>query len=90
MAVLINWAKHMNAHFGKPLKSVAFLTNDRKVRGEAVISEQGLEGSGIYEIARDLRQKQNLKIDLLPDWSVEKIAHAFNKPKGKAISGEKR
>ena len=48
MSVHINWSKHMNARFGKPLKSVVFTTVNRKVRGEAVISEKGLEGSGVY------------------------------------------
>ena len=84
VAINVNWSNHMNKQFGKPLKAVAFLTCARKVRGEAVISKKGLEGSGIYEIARDLRQNRDLKIDLLPDWSVEKIASALSKPKGKA------
>ena len=79
--VHINWSKHMNAQFGKPLKSVALLTNDRKVRGEAVISEKRLESRGSYVIASDLRQNHDLKIDLLPGWSVEKIASALSKPK---------
>lgn len=74
----------MNTQLGKPLKSVVFITDNRKVSGEAVISEEGLQGRGIYEITRDLRQNHDLKIDLLPDLSVEKIAHALNKPKAKA------
>ena len=84
VGVHINWSKHMNAQFGKPFKSVAFFNDDRKVRGEAVISEKGLEGCGIYEITRDLRQNHDLKIDLLPDYSVEKISHSPSKPKVKA------
>ena len=52
----------MNAQFGKPLKSVALLANDRKVRSEAVTSEKGLEGNRIYEITRDLRQNHDLKL----------------------------
>jgi len=56
VAVDINWSKHTNVQFGKPRRSVACLTDDHKVRGEAVISKKGLEGSGIYEITRDLRQ----------------------------------
>ena len=74
----------MSAQFGKPPKSVVFIIVNRKVRGEAVISEKGLEGCGVYEVTRDLRQNHDLKIDLLPNWSVKKIAHALNKPKGKA------
>ena len=83
VAVRIDWSSHMSAQFGKPLKSVTFLTHARRVRGEAVISAKGLEGSGIYEISRDLRQNKYLKIDLLPDWSLNKITTALNKPKGK-------
>ena len=83
----------MNAQFGKPLKSVALLANDRKVRSKAVTSEKGLEGDRIYEITRDLRQNHDLKIDLLPDYSFEKlhVPPANQKSKqAEVISGEKR
>ena len=54
-----------------------------------MISEKGLEGSDVYEINRDLRQNQDLKIDLLPDWSLKKLLMSSAK-QAKAISFKKR
>ena len=48
-----------------------------------MISAQGLEGGGIYAISRALREGAALKIDLMPDWSVSKIAAALSRPRGK-------
>ena len=73
----------MIKHFGQPVKSVRFYTNNLKVRGEAIISRKGLEGNGIYQISRALRSCENLYLDLLPDWSEEKLNALFKKPKGK-------
>ena len=82
-ALEINWSKHMQRFFGKPLKSVSFYVGKQSVRGEAVISSKGLEGSGIYTISRYLRHVGKLSLDLLPDWSKKKIITALKRPKGK-------
>jgi len=86
-ALNVDWSAHMQPHFGAALKSVAFLTPKGAVRGEAIISRAGLEGSGIYSLSRDVRQGAELKIDLLPDWSLEKVTRALSQPRGKASLG---
>ena len=83
-ALNVNWSPHMQPHFGAALKSIAFLTPKGAVRGEAIISRAGLEGSGIYSLSRDVRSGAEIKIDLLPDWSLEKVAQALSQPRGKA------
>ena len=77
----------MQPHFGAALKSVAFLTPKGAVRGEAIISRAGLEGSGIYSLSRNVRRGAEIKIDLLPDWSLEKAAQALSQPRSKASLG---
>jgi len=83
-ALNVDWSAHMQPHFGAALKSVAFLTPKGALRGEAIISRPGLEGSGIYSLSRDVRRGAEIKIDLLPDWSLEKAAQALSQPRGKA------
>jgi uncharacterized flavoprotein (TIGR03862 family) len=70
----VDWSLHMSPHFGKPLKNVAFRAGGRVSRGEAVLSERGLEGGGIYSVSRSVREGADLYVDLLPDLSVEAIA----------------
>jgi predicted flavoprotein YhiN len=56
------------------LKSVRLIAGDRAVRGEAVVSQRGLEGGGIYAVAADVRDGAPLSIDLLPDRDVADVA----------------
>ena len=83
VALRINWSHHMARHFGQPIKSVSFHTKSLKVRGEAIISEKGLEGNGIYQISRAIRLSEKLYIDLLPDRSDKKLITLLTKPRGK-------
>jgi uncharacterized flavoprotein (TIGR03862 family) len=82
-ALAIELSEHMKRYFGTPLKSVSFNAGKRSIRGEAVVSSKGLEGSGIYTLSRELRQGAQLSIDLLPDWSLKKTITALKRPKGK-------
>ncbi len=74
---------------GKFLKNVAFYFENKSSRGEAVITEYGIEGQGIYSLGREIREaikregKAELVIDLLPDLSLEEIASRFKKPQQK-------
>lgn len=69
----------MLVHAGKPLKNIAVRCGQRSVRGEATITEQGIEGNAIYPIIPALRSaleaegKADLIIDLKPDLSEEQI-----------------
>jgi predicted flavoprotein YhiN len=63
---------------------VGLSAGDAKTRGEFVISERGIEGGGIYMVSRAMREGAPLYLDLLPDWSVDKVRQARAKPRGKA------
>lgn len=57
-------------------------------RGECVITQTGIEGSVVYAASACLRDQietrgqATLEIDLLPDWTPEKIAAAVQAPRG--------
>lgn len=84
MGLKIEWSDHMTKHFGKPLKGIALVAGDQRIKAEAMLSERGLEGGGIYAISRLVREGAELKIDLLADLSVEDVRARLAKPRGKA------
>ncbi len=84
MGFLVNWTDHMAPHFGAPVKSVGLAAGDTFTRGEFVITRNGIEGGGIYLVSRAMREGAPLTLDLMPDWSVEKLRAALAKPRGKA------
>lgn len=69
----VNWSAHMSPHFGAPLKSITLIAGKENQRGEAVITENGLEGGGIYGVSRALREGAPLRIDLFPDLSLSEL-----------------
>ncbi|WP_415401220.1 TIGR03862 family flavoprotein [Tateyamaria sp. SN3-11] len=83
-AIAVSWSEHMWRHRGQPLKGVAWRAGPYRSRGEAVISQRGLEGGGIYSVSRGVREGAPLYVDLLPDLSVDDVAARLGKPRGKA------
>ena len=90
----VNWDRHFIDRFeGTPLKSIAGSTLWQgevfQQRSECVISQEGLEGGLIYALAGPLREAIEAKghavltLDLLPDWSHEKIRIKLATPQGK-------
>ena len=67
MGFRMGWTAHMARHFGQPIKGACLMAGDRRLRGEFVLSERGLEGGGIYSLSRDLRRGGPLALDLFPD-----------------------
>jgi uncharacterized flavoprotein (TIGR03862 family) len=69
----------LQVHAGKPLKNIAVRCGEHSVRGEATITEHGLEGNAIYPIIPAIRTaleaegKAEMIIDLKPDLSMEQI-----------------
>jgi len=64
----------MTRFFGQPVKGAALCVDDVRERGEFVVSSKGLEGGGIYAVSRAVRQGADLRLDLLPDLTVEAVA----------------
>ncbi|UUA72200.1 TIGR03862 family flavoprotein [Cellvibrio sp. QJXJ] len=89
------WSEFLiNQHAGAPLQGVGLSCVDaqgmpRQILSEAIISAYGIEGTGIYALSKYLRENlaENgsalLNIDLLPDFSPEKIVQKLNKPREK-------
>ncbi|MBS0243402.1 MAG: TIGR03862 family flavoprotein, partial [Proteobacteria bacterium] len=53
---MIGWSSHVSGRFaGEPLKRIAISTGGRVVRGEAVVTQSGLEGGAIYALNPEIR-----------------------------------
>jgi len=75
------WGNHVGARFaGTPLKSLAFSFGSETVLGEAVITEDGIEGGAIYALSAPLRDaiersgQAVLHIDLKPNATAAELA----------------
>lgn len=91
MGLRLEWSKHMAAHFGAPLKSIALIASQTRVRGEAVISAKGLEGGGIYAVSRAVREGAALFIDLFPDLTAAHLeARLRNRPAAESVTNKAR
>lgn len=90
---LIDWSTDFAARFaGRPLKPAVFSIAGRSVRGEAMITAQGLEGGAIYALSRDLREvverdgRADLRLDLRPDVETDNLAERLAPRGGKSLS----
>ncbi len=95
------WSRHFRERFaGQPFKGVAIDCDEGQGgrfhrRGEFVPTETGIEGSVVYAASHLLRdailrssQPAELRIDLLPDHSLEQVLAAVRHPRGsKSLSG---
>ncbi len=69
----LNWPAAIREHHaGKPLKNIALMVDGQQQKGEATITEYGLEGNAIYPLVRLLRAQlaqgkaSYLTLDLKP------------------------
>ena len=66
-------------HAGKPLKNIAVTFGERSIRGEATITEHGLEGNAIYPMVTLVREQlqregtAELILDLKPDSTLDEL-----------------
>lgn len=84
MGFTVDWTDHMEPHLGKAVKATALHAGDTTSRGEWLISASGIEGGGIYAVASAVRDGAPLHLDLLPDWTLDRVRSALTKPRGKA------
>ena len=82
-AFAMDWTDHMTKFFGTPIKTITLRAGDMTSRGEIIVSRNGIEGGGIYSVSRALRTGVPLKIDLKPDWTVDRVESALSKSRGK-------
>jgi uncharacterized flavoprotein (TIGR03862 family) len=77
---LVHWTEHFASKCaGKPIKNVSVAHAGHLVRGEILISRDGIEGGAIYALSRSLRSDADavLAIDLRPDLSDETVAERY-------------
>jgi len=83
--VTIAWSSHFMERFaGKPLKRIEIASGGRRMRGEAVVTRNGLEGGAIYALGPQLRETGRLVLDLRPDLTLDELEARLARPKGKA------
>jgi len=89
--VEIGWSGVFRQKFaGEPLKRIAVTVEGERRRGEAVITEAGLEGGVIYALSRPIRLAlerggpARLEIDLRPDLAPAAVEEALAAARGGA------
>jgi uncharacterized flavoprotein (TIGR03862 family) len=83
---LVHWSKVFRDKFaGTPVKNVALTYAGKRVRGELMISQEGIEGGAIYALSKGLREHpgQPVVIDFRPDLTLEALAQRLTRPRGK-------
>jgi uncharacterized flavoprotein (TIGR03862 family) len=83
---LVQWSPVFRQKFsGLPVKNVALTYAGKRVRGELMISQEGIEGGAIYALSKGLREKPGhpLVIDFRPDLSEEVLVQRLSRPRGK-------
>lgn len=91
----VAWSDHFRSRFGgHPLKTVGVAVADTDGggavyrQGELMITETGVEGSLIYALSAQLRDRIEatgeavIRIDLAPDWSRERLTNELTRPRG--------
>ena len=87
---VIEWSRIFSKRFeGKSLKSVTLSFQEKKIKGEFIITKKGVEGSLIYALSSFIRKEIDMKgsakiiLDLKPDLNFNEIENRLQKPKSK-------
>jgi hypothetical protein len=94
MGFTLAWSEVMRSRFeGEPLKRIALTFEGVTVRGEAVVTADGLEGGAVYALSGRLRKAierqghATLCLDLRPDLALDALAKRLDAPrKGQSAS----
>jgi uncharacterized flavoprotein (TIGR03862 family) len=85
----VAWSEVFRSRFeGAPLKRIALAFGRRTVRGEAIITADGLEGGAVYALSAPIREavlrdgRAGVRIDLRPDLPQEALAKRLAGPRG--------
>jgi uncharacterized flavoprotein (TIGR03862 family) len=87
---VVKWSDIFRERFeGAPLKGIELSFGGRSVRGEAVITRDGIEGGAVYALSAELREAitgsgaATLHIALRPDISSDVLITRLSAPRGK-------
>ena len=91
MGIHVAWSDHIVPRFaGQPIKRVTITHGKQTIRGEAVLTQTGLEGGAIYALSASIRTaldsapKTVLTLDLRPDMPEKILLERLQQPRGKA------
>jgi uncharacterized flavoprotein (TIGR03862 family) len=86
----VPWSEVFRSRFeGTPLKRIALMLDGQTVRGEAIVTRDGLEGGAVYALsaviraAIDRKGEAILHIDLRPDLTASAMTKKFGAARGK-------
>ena len=84
----IGWTDMLRERFaGQPLKPVTLTFGDQRLRGEAIVTQHGLEGGAVYALCASIRNaldeggQVTINLDLRPDVTLEDLARRLEKPR---------
>ena len=84
------WRDHVGSRFaGQPIKSVLFSFSGEQVSGEAVITDDGIEGGAIYALSAPLRDEIErvgqavLKIDFRPNATAQELTEKLKQKRAR-------
>lgn len=93
MGFEVPWSDHLRERFaGQPVKSVGLAFGDRRLKGEFVITETGIEGGAVYALSAPLRDAIEaegwaaLTLDLLPDLTEAEVARRLRRRGAESLS----
>ncbi len=86
----VAWSDIFRDRFeGEPLKGIALSFDGRSVRGEAVVTRDGIEGGAVYALSAELREAvlasgaAKLHVALRPDVEISDLIARLSAPRGK-------
>ncbi|WP_316192697.1 TIGR03862 family flavoprotein [Bradyrhizobium sp. SZCCHNRI1029] len=86
----VAWSDIFRDRFeGHPLKGIALSFADRSVRGEAIVTRDGIEGGAVYALSAELREAIALEgaaildVALRPDLATADLVKRLSAPRGK-------
>ncbi|MGJ4970955.1 MULTISPECIES: TIGR03862 family flavoprotein [unclassified Bradyrhizobium] len=86
----VAWSDIFRGRFqGQPLKGIALSFADRSVRGEAIVTRDGIEGGAVYALSAELREAIALEgaaildVALRPDLATADLVKRLSAPRGK-------
>jgi uncharacterized flavoprotein (TIGR03862 family) len=84
----VDWSPHFRSRFaGRPLKRLAISFGHNTVRGEAIITQTGVEGGIIYALSARIRDAINaegsavINVDLRPDLTEAALSDRVGGPR---------
>jgi uncharacterized flavoprotein (TIGR03862 family) len=85
---VVAWSDYLRGRFaGTPLKRIALTLRGESVRGEALVTERGIEGGAVYALSAAIRdalaegRDAVIAIDLRPDATAAELARRLSAPR---------